>query len=171
MCIRDSCSSKHGCQGGEMDDAYRYLEATAFCSKQSYDYIGAVGTCKASTCDHVLPKGAIVGITEVAHDERSLMSAVAQQPVSVAVDGAMGDLNAFQLYKGGILNSDCGSKVDHGVLVVGYGTDGEGNDYWKVKNSYGTAWGMKGYALLARGKPGGGECGILTGGMSYPVLR
>lgn len=73
---------------------------------------------------------------------------------------------------GGILESDCGTEVDHGVLLVGYGSDpATGTNYWKIKNSYGQDWGMGGYALLERGKPGPGECGLDTSPlMSYPVL-
>ncbi|OEL23951.1 hypothetical protein BAE44_0015030 [Dichanthelium oligosanthes] len=41
--------------------------------------------------------------------------------------------------------------VKHAVLVVGYGKDDEGNLFWKIKNSYGTTWGDKGYAYLRRG--------------------
>ena len=98
------------------------------------------------------------------------MSAVAQQPVTVGLDGAWADTNSFRFYKSGVLTANCGTKVDHGVLVVGYGNDPGGGDYWKIKNSYGTSWGMQGYALLARGKPGVGECGLLGSSMSYPVL-
>ena len=67
-------------------------------------------------------------------DEDALRSAVAKQPVSVAIEA---DKSAFQLYKGGVLdNAGCGTQLDHGVLVVGYGTE-NGVDYWKVKNSWG----------------------------------
>ena len=167
------CSSaygNHGCQGGLMDYAYSYLQENPFCQQSTYKYNGVVGSCRSSSCRVGLPSGAVVGHKEVGHTENDLMSAVAQQPVTVAVHGAMGDANAFQFYKGGILTADCGTNVDHGVAVVGYGTDANGNGYWKVKNSYGSGWGVAGYALLQRGKPGGGECGILTGSMSYPVL-
>lgn len=104
-------------------------------------------------------------------DEQALMAAVAQQPIAVAIEA---DQIAFQLYKSGILTGKCGSKLDHGVLVVGYGTDKEtGIDYWKVKNSWGSNWGESGYIRLQRGKVTpwnhSGECGILAQA-SFPVL-
>jgi len=73
------------------------------------------------------------------------------------------------LYKSGILSAECGDKTDHGVLVVGYG-ELDGQKYWKVKNSWGAAWGMGGYLNIFRGKPGAGECGIKLH-MSYPVAN
>merc|ERR1712127_1112144 len=74
-------------------------------------------------------------------------------PRSIAVDAGK-----FQLYKSGILNPilGCGKKLDHGVTLVGYGTDG-GKDYWKIKNSWGATWGEKGYIRLIHGKD---ECGL-----------
>jgi hypothetical protein len=98
----------------------------------------------------------VTGHTEVpSEDENALKQAVAQQPVSVAIEA---DKRVFQLYKSGVLtSSSCGKKLDHGVLAVGYGTDEKGNDYWKVKNSWGSNWGDDGYIMMARGK---NMCGI-----------
>merc|ERR1711976_540044 len=94
------------------------------------------------------------------------MSAVAQQPVSIAIEA---DKPVFQLYHGGVLTTDCGVQLDHGVLVVGYGTE-NGNDYCTVKNSWGPTWGENGFIRLARGKKGPGECGLETQ-PSYPVVK
>jgi KDEL-tailed cysteine endopeptidase len=97
------------------------------------------------------------------------MSAIAQQPVSVAIEA---DQSTFQLYSSGVLTAACGTNLDHGVLAVGYGTWTDGTDYYKVKNSWGTSWGTNGYILLQRGAgvQAAGQCGILSGPPSYPTL-
>ena len=70
-----------------------------------------------------------------------LFQAVAKQPVSVAIEA---DQREFQLYAGGVFDAECGTALDHGVLVVGYGTEGK-LPYWIVKNSWGPEWGDHGF--------------------------
>lgn len=83
-------------------------------------------------------------------------------PISIATVG-----EKIQLYHSGIFDNDlCGDDLDHGVVVVGYGTANK-KQYWIVKNSWGTSWGEKGFIRMSRNK--GNQCGIASGA-SYPVL-
>jgi len=154
-----------GCQGGLMDQGFDFAKDNAICTETSYPYKARGGSCQESSCTVGIPKGGVTGYKDVASDNlQAMMSAVAQQPVSIAIEA---DKPAFQSYKSGILDQNCGTQLDHGVLLVGYGTDGK--DYWKVKNSWGSSWGEQGYIRLVRGKGGAGECGLLQQA-SYPVV-
>jgi len=65
----------------------------------------------------------------------------------------------FQQYTSGIFDNDaCGTALDHATLVVGYGEE-NGQEYWIMKNSWGTVWGEEGYMRLAI-VDGPGICGI-----------
>ena len=41
---------------------------------------------------------------------------------------------------------------DHAVVVVGWGTATDGTPYWKVKNSWSSSWGDRGFFYVERGK-------------------
>jgi len=148
-----------GCNGGLMDNAFKYIEKNGLCSETAYPYTAKTGTCKASSCT-MSPDTKILGYTDVAHNENALGAADDLEPVSVAIEA---DQSAFQLYKSGVFSAACGKNLDHGVTLVGYGDEGT-TPYWKIKNSWGTSWGEKGYMRMIRNKD---ECGIADE-PSYP---
>merc|ERR1712151_1000840 len=145
-----------------MDNGFKFFEKNDACSESSYPYKAVGGSCKASSCDVAIPQGGVTGYKDVTGGEAGLASAVQQQPVSVAIEA---DQMSFQLYNGGVMTGSCGTQLDHGVLVVGYGTD-SGKQYWKVKNSWGASWGESGYIRMVRGQ---NQCGIANQ-PSYPVV-
>jgi len=154
-----------GCNGGLMDNAFKWIESNkGLCTEQDYSYKGVTGRCQTS-CTNV--EGSTVQkFTDVGHTDEDLMAALAQQPVSVAIEA---DQTSFQLYKSGVLTSRCGTNLDHGVLAVGYGTE-NGQDFYRIKNSWGPSWGDEGFIKIARGvSQKGGQCGVLLAA-SFPTL-
>ena len=157
-----------GCGGGLMDNAFKFVMKNGIAAEAAYPYISGTGI--RGLCKDKKEANAVVTVTGFKDvppkDEDALKTAVALGPVSVAIEA---DKSAFQLYKSGVLEKkSCGTKLDHGVLVVGYGTApgifGK-KDYWKVKNSWGATWGEEGYIRLARGK---NMCGVAEQ-PSYPT--
>jgi C1A family cysteine protease len=149
-----------GCNGGLMDNAFKYAEAKGLCTEAAYPYTGKDGTCKSTSCT-MSTDSKITSYKDVTHTENALGAAVDGQPISIAIEA---DQSGFQLYKTGVFCGVCGENLDHGVLLVGYGTSGT-TDYWKVKNSWGTSWGESGYIQMCRNK---NECG-LSDQPSYPI--
>merc|ERR1712100_785987 len=150
------CSKQNsGCNGGLMDTAFSFAEGTAVATEDSYAYTARDGTCKSSFTT-AIPQGGVTGYSDVGNSASALQSALNSNPVSVAIQA---DQSVFQQYTGGVITSGCGSNLDHGVTAVGY----DGNTI-KVKNSWGSSWGVGGYVSIDAS-----QCGITTSA-SYPKV-
>jgi len=157
-------AGNQGCDGGLMDYAFTYVGQNGIPLENNYHYTAQDGTCKTTGIGKLYFKG--LTYTDVpSGDENSLLNAVANQPVSIAIEA---DQECFQSYSGGVLtpdSCDCGNQLDHGVLAVGYGTDSSAGPYWKIKNSWAASWGDNGFVRIARGSD---MCGIADAA-SYPA--
>ncbi|KAK8481734.1 hypothetical protein V6N13_121508 [Hibiscus sabdariffa] len=156
-----------GCGGGLMTNAFEYINQNQGISREeSYPYEAEQGTCDM---EKQMNKAAtITGYETVPeNDEEALLKAVANQPVSVGIDGSGRDFKFFQ--GGGVFTGECGDDQNHAVTIVGYGRSEEGLDYWLIKNSWGESWGEKGFMRIQRGaNAAGGLCGIAMHA-SYPL--
>ncbi len=167
-CATGLAYGSHGCNGGLMDGAFKYVEQNGQCNYTDYPYTSGTtmtsGTCKK--CSSVVKVTSCYDVTP--NDQLALKSAVSRQPVSIAIEA---DTRYFQLYSSGVLtSSSCGTNLDHGVLIVGYGEE-NGVKYWLVKNSWSTTWGDDGYVKIERSDSSNdaGICGIAMM-PSFPVV-
>jgi cathepsin F len=149
-----SCDTNDdGCGGGDTPTAYEYVISAGGLDTWA-DYPYTSGTGKNGKCefksDNITAK---IKSWEYAgrHNETEMVAYLAQNgPLSICVDAAKWDN-----YKSGIMPaSSCGTSLDHCVLAVGYNLD---QNYWIVRNSWATDWGIQGYIYL---EYGANTCGI-----------
>jgi len=131
-----------------MDNAFKYVKANGIVHEDEYPYKAVKQTCSKNSGPFK-----ISGFTDIKNCN-DLTKALSDRPISVAVDATN-----WSPYKSGIFNN-CKTSLNHGVLLVGT-TSADGT--WRVKNSWGAAWGESGFIKLAKGN----TCGICNVA-SYP---
>ncbi|KAH9319123.1 hypothetical protein KI387_020892 [Taxus chinensis] len=154
----DACvKGSNGCSGGGERAGFEYIiNNFGIASVADYPYTDGIGVC-----NEALGKKSAVTIDGYenvpSRDEKSMKTAVAQQPVSVDIEVSGRDWSA---YKSGIFTGKCGTSVNHGMTIVGYGSE-DVLDYWIVKFAWGREWGEEGYIRMCRNvEDPAGMCGI-----------
>jgi len=153
-------AGNQGCNGGLMDNAFKWIKTNGLCLESAYPYTGKDGSCQKSSCTAKITT--VKSWTDVKGEDDLTTAVGTVGPVSIAVDA-----NAkWQMYKSGIMTSRFCPKnsLDHGVLAVGYDKSAK---YWKIKNSWAKTWGEEGYVRIVYGE---NACG-LANQPSYPVLN
>jgi len=145
-----------GCYGGNPAQALKYIiKKGGINTEASYPYNECESVCRF----HKEDVGATIrGVRHIIEGSEEHLTQILGTigPVSVAIDASH---SSFQLYHSGIYNEPhCSTdQLDHAVLAVGYGTE-NGQDYYIVKNSWGTQWGDQGYIKMSRNR--NNQCGI-----------
>lgn len=159
----------HECQGGSPIKAFQYIKKVGGVeSAKSYPFTSQKSG-KAHLCR--FDKGAIhKSSTNLGYldwdmsksgDESYLKTMIAfHKPVAVQIYTNLSFI--YALGDDIIFEEDClkNFTANHGVLVVGYGTNAKGEEYWKIKNSFGEGWGSKGYGYMPRNR--NNHCGIAS---------
>ncbi|KRX02939.1 hypothetical protein PPERSA_09061 [Pseudocohnilembus persalinus] len=158
-----------GCSGGDPMTAYQYVQKNGIMSEESYPYISGT-TGKRSTCQYDKSKVVVQNSSQTRvspqNDAQAIREAATLGPLTIEV--AAGNI-FFQFYTSGVIDStSCPTALDHGVLLTGY-NDSASTPYWTIKNSWGPAWGNKGYANIAIQETGKGICGLQQY-VAYPNL-
>ncbi|KAG6777888.1 hypothetical protein POTOM_017729 [Populus tomentosa] len=152
-----SCDS--GCGGGLMNSAFEYtLKAGGLMKEEDYPYTGTDrGTCKF---DKSKIAASVSNFSVVSLDEDQIAANLVKNgPLAVAINAVF-----MQTYIGGVsCPYICSRRLDHGVLLVGYGSAGyspvrmKDKPYWIIKNSWGEKWGENGFYKICRGR---NVCGV-----------
>jgi cathepsin F len=155
--IPNACDS--GCNGGLPSNAMEYIiEHGGVDTEKSYPYVGEKGECKASRGK---VGATLSNFSFVDNDEEQIAAALVEYgPLSIGINAAW-----MQSYIGGVACPWlCDTEaLDHGVLIVGYGSSGFApvrwapEPYWIIKNSWSPAWGEGGYYRICKDK---GSCGV-----------
>jgi C1A family cysteine protease len=155
-------AGNQGCNGGYIDQSFKWIEAHPLPEDSCYPYTAASGTSCKKTCPPI-KWCKVTGFKDVPKgDEAAMMVAVNKQPLALALEAD----TSFQMYTSGVIDlPNCGKSLDHTCLLIGYGTD-SGKQYWTLQNTWGAAWGEKGYVRVIRNKD---ECGIADM-VSYPTV-
>ncbi|PPD99111.1 hypothetical protein GOBAR_DD03840 [Gossypium barbadense] len=152
-----SCDS--GCNGGLMNSAFEYtLKAGGLMREEDYPYTGTDrGTCKFDK-SKIVAKVANFSVVSLDEDQIAA-NLVKNGPLAVAINAVF-----MQTYIGGVsCPYICSKRLDHGVLLVGYGSAGyapirlKDKPYWIIKNSWGETWGENGFYKICRGR---NVCGV-----------
>ncbi|KAL5215432.1 hypothetical protein ABZP36_006833 [Zizania latifolia] len=166
--VLDCDHSCNGCNGGFPKDALEWIKARGgVMTEDAYPYVAYQHQyCYSKAAARRV--GKIVAVRQlVAGSEAALTMAVAGQPVAVGIEAN----DNFQHYKSGLYTGPCTTQQNHAVVVVGYGRDAHGREYWIVKNSWGQTLGDKGFFYMRKGADGrNGLCGIVKTGGVYPVM-
>jgi len=151
--IVDCDKQDGGCNGGDTPTAYEYvIKAGGMDSESSYPYRAVNEACHFNA-NNVVAKISSWKYATRTRNENEMKDATATvAPLSICVDAAK-----WQFYQSGVFKkTQCGTSLDHCVQIEGYDT-ASATPYWNVRNSWGTAWGEKGYIRLQFGD---NTCGL-----------
>jgi cathepsin L len=152
----NECGGKGGCEGATVEVAYDYLKSTknGLALEANYPYKAKDGVCKTS----VEGSANLISYKKVSMNSyEDVMAAIQYGPLAISVDASSWFSYSGGIYDGCDMNQP---DLDHAVQLVGYGEDGQGNYWWKIRNSWGSSWAEDGYIRVRRYPDGNAPSGM-----------
>ncbi|XP_002815290.4 cathepsin O [Pongo abelii] len=153
--VIDCSYNNYGCNGGSTLNALNWLNKmqVKLVKDSEYPFKAQNGLCHYFSGSH--SGFSIKGYSayDFSNQEDEMAKALLTfGPLVVIVDAV-----SWQDYLGGIIQHHCSSgEANHAVLITGFDKTGS-TPYWIVRNSWGSSWGVDGYAHV---KMGSNVCGI-----------
>jgi C1A family cysteine protease len=150
--IVDCDTQDSGCDGGDLPTAFAYVHKEGLEGESDYPYKGVDESCHYDAKDVEVHISGFAYATTSRSEPAMLTASYSHGPLSICVDAS-----SWQTYSGGIVTKNCGTDLDHCVQIVGWATSTNNVDYWIIRNSWGTDWGISGYIYVERNKD---LCGV-----------
>jgi len=127
-----------------MNNAFKFLKKNDNVLQANYPYTATDAKCDSNAKKQSNSK--LTKFEDVREDKEgydSLIDALQLQPIAVAVQANQA---VFLDYDGGVIDGNLcvGTRLDHGVLLVGLENDAQLGDVFVVRNSWGSRWGGNG---------------------------
>jgi C1A family cysteine protease len=145
----DCNSENYGCSGGWPIRAGNYAKKGMMLDSD-YPYNARAGTCRFNSAK---VKVKTSGAGEISASVSAMKNAIYNNGAIVGLLNA----DKMQSYQGGIISgSSCPAKTGHAIVILGWGKYGS-QEYWIIRNSWGSWWGESGYCRMALGT---NACGV-----------
>jgi len=138
--LMDCTVYSNGCVGGYVEEGFTYAATYGMSPSLLYPYKAVKGTCRRNQIPHIKISDPKAPYTKYTNHWITFRAALSSEPIIAGVYAS-----EWSTYKSGVFSCNNNTAIpNHAVLLVGY--DSSGN--WRIKNSWGTAWGEKGYMWL-----------------------
>jgi C1A family cysteine protease len=138
-----------GCNGGNPYNGLKYAMSTGITKDSNYPYKALQNTCTNTKIKSPYKIATFNWCSNYVGGYKAcsfnfVYSLLSKGPVAVGIDGSN-----IQLYSSGIFDEDC-SEDNHAVVLVGYGVEADGKEFWLVRNSWSPNWGENGHIRVAK---------------------
>ena len=150
------------CQAGRIEKAFEYIQAG---NKLEYSHDYPYNR-HSNQCSYDKQKGKAgigsIRTVQIDNDPKNVKKALLNGPVASMISMAKPILR----YESGVITpaDNCNQNLRIYVVIVGYGKE-QGEEYFLVKNNWGTDWGENGYVKISTSSQN--VCGLLTPGFLY----